>query len=155
MQGREKLEQINQWFASSEAAALIGAYQNHHAQGTTGILAHEKEKPAVINERGVLRPERFSEYMMALETRVNRALQTNEAMRPASDFDRTLPLLQSTLEQMIGSVDLPQGEYASSGKTLAQLFDTGKTMGRSLREYFDITQEHTGHASRNQRPGRW
>ena len=140
MSSREQLEKLNEWFESGNAYVLVTAYETHWKNGTTGIEADRNPKPAVLNNHGVLEPRYFETYMMELHSAVKSALQDGGSVAPKHNLDLTFPLLQRTLQQMIGSVSLPKGGYGSSGRKLGDLFDEGRQMGHHLRDCLRETQ---------------
>lgn len=122
------LGKLHDWVVSIGFAKLIAAYPAHYRTGTLGTAFSGKDKPAVMDETGVLRPERFSEYMMELQKDVMEAVREKAPLRPSL----SLQLLQSTLEQMYDSVSLPDDGVKA-------LFAKGKEMGRLMREGLSIS----------------
>lgn len=122
--------QLSSWFKSGKAYALMRAYQEHHADGTTGIMQGIRTE-AVMDERGVLRPERFEQYMHSLRGKL---MYEENAQEHGA---KTLRLLESTLIQMIGSVNFGDRVEMESNVPLKDLFEEGKQMGTALGAYCD------------------
>lgn len=138
--GKQYLEQIQAWFNSGEAAYLVAAYAPYHVDGTTGTMGHMRPKPAILNDHGVLLPKQFERYVVHLQSKVRRALEFPNPQRVLADND--LKFLLSTLEQIITNAqNLPDEEYNRSGKTVQELFNSGKNIATLLRQYFTATDQ--------------
>jgi hypothetical protein len=132
LKGEKQLNQLLQWFDRGEAVALMGAYEDHHETGTTGI--GKPHAAAVIDARGVLYPERFQEYMLKLHSRLIGTMSGFEERRLEASPD--MRFLKDTLCQMLGSVEFGDKEQPGTGFTLHVLFEHGREMGLVLDEYF-------------------
>jgi hypothetical protein len=126
-----KLKRVADWFDSGDGYALVRAYRDHYRDGTTGTEFQHGPRPAVINEHGVLTPERFEEYMFVLD---RHAHQHNPENEPSYTFE-TLALLESTLRQMIGSMNFGERTEEKSGKPLKELFEEGRQMATAVGAY--------------------
>ena len=133
----EALQTLKAWFDSGEAYALVREYPAHHVTGTNSLHFRDK-KPAIINDAGVLYSEKFAEYMSDLHMWVNNALRD----QPIEPQDvRTANFLRDTLEQMYGSVSLPEEpvKLGENGEiSLNELFEHGKAMGGVMRDCFPV-----------------
>lgn len=136
-----KLKQLEEWVRSDDFVDLIGAYKEYHERGIIGRPM--QQGPAILDERGVLLPERFEQYMLALQSRVLTALRTNREMVAVSVEDsRDLTFLANTLTEMFECDALPNTPY-DGGKSVRELFKQGKQMGFVLSSYFaEINSEH-------------
>lgn len=128
------IKKFYDWFNSGDAYALIRSYHHYHEQGTTGVNAHIEPKNNMVNERGVLRPERFEQYMLALESVVRTAKFVSTPL-PQVDDGLDFRFLMDTLQQM-GNTDLPEAEVEGSKKNVAELFKQGREMGDAMQQYF-------------------
>lgn len=131
---KRELRCLADWFESGEAYMLIGAYRDHWQQGTTGTADWSRGRPAVINEHGVLHPERFKEYMLMLKQYVLDRLEDREDDRSDSTL-RGFALLQTTLGQMLGSTEFGDDTQPGTSFKLKELFDNGKEEGMRLGRY--------------------
>lgn len=121
---QELREKLTQWARSPAFSALITAYKLHHVDGTSGM--HEVPEPRV-----------FENDMRMLHMKL---LGKESLYADAKGF--MLERAESTLSQMMVSVEFGEQTEQESGLKLSDLFAKGKEMGEVLKHLLDMEKPH-------------